>query len=249
MYLERLFASVGTRIDSNLIGIILLGVAPQVDDKDENAIRDFSPEELKNYQKKLESRRKRNLGFLKKAFVNFIKLINAQDFRGATLELIELTYQIPELNLDLNFNALLTLCWVAIRKYEAAEATEKAARKNNSRWEVFDTIVDDAYDSAKFFMAEEMKTTVQKLDIDQELVNKLNWDESDSKRLTIHLGQVLELENATVWESIKSENIKFQLKEDAILDDLIVQLCDQIILPFYARLELNIIVGNSKMDD
>lgn len=248
MYLERLFASVGTRIDSNLIKIIANGVQPQVDNIDEKAMADFTADELKKHQGKIDARRKKMIGIFKTGFKEFVNQVKAYNYQQAVLSLLEMYYLVQELNSDCNYNALLTLCWVATRKYDLAEISEKVALKNPV-WKVFDEIVDDAYESSEFFMADDMQIKLEKLNIEKKITSDLHWDNDNFSRIIGHLGEILEVENQKVWESIKKEELKLNLSDESTLEDFLIQLCDLYILPFYARIELLKIASTAKAED
>lgn len=243
MYLERLFAGVGTRISSNLIRAMITNVSPQLDETDPVDEEALSPKELKSRQRKLDSRKKKITEICKGGFKQFVNNIKKRNFCGATLNLVELTYTVPELYDEADFHTLLTLCYVALQKYGTAEHEEKMAKKANPKWKLLDQITDDIYTCGLVFIAEETHTTVDKMKVEQRLADELHWDSHNFKVFLSALGSVLKLENKEIWQSIEDEEPEIKLPEEATLDDLIIKLCDLVILPFYARLELTKIAG------
>jgi len=250
MYLERLFANAGKQIDSGLIQKIIDQVQPVPAEKAEGEEETLSAREQKNREKELEKKREQMQSMAKDSFKRFVAAIKKNKYHAAVTELIEMAYLMPGLNTIADFHALLTLNYVALRKYYPAEQEENNARRLNPAWEIFDKIADNAYESGVFFLAEYMRTSARSFKEDKKIVEDLHWDEPVFKTLIEDLGTICSLENEAVWKSIQEEEIKFdKFEAGATLEDLIVQICDLFVLPFYSRLELSKMAEASKLDE
>lgn len=249
MYLERLFASAGTQVNPGLINQIIDQLDSQIADNGEEADAELTARQLKNRGKKIEEKRKKAKKQSIDGFKRFVALIKENKYHAAVVELIELAYLIPELNGIADFHALLTLNYVALRKYYPAEQEEKNARRMDKKWELFDKITDDSYESGVFFLAEYMRTSVRKFKEDKKIVEDLHWDQNNFNTIIEDLGTIFNLESEEIWKSVKEEEIKLEkFDEGATLEDLIIQLCHLFVLPFYTRLELAKIAGAAKLD-
>ena len=242
-HLEDLFYSAGELLEDDLITrIIASSMSSQTELKDEETKK--SEEKPKNDKKK-ES----DSGLKKDNFKSFIEAIEKENYHVAVIELLELGAKMKQLDKNADYFALLTFCFVAIRKYYQAEFADKLARQYNSEWEkIFDDLSDDVYDSGLFFMAESLGQDVRELALDATMKD-LEWRKEDILMLTKELTNIFELENEKLAKTITEEKFSPTIDDKSTLDDVIIAICDEFILPFYARLELQKLVKKYKDDD
>jgi len=240
MFLERLFASVGSRIDKQLLKKLVNNIKAEI--KEEKKEEEMTSTELKNLQRRIETKTDKIQKILGETMDCFAKHIDKYRYHHAIIELIDARHAVEELENEADFHALLALCYVAILKYDLAESEEKKARELNSSWWVFDEIADNVYDSGHFFLAEQLKESPKKLKVSQNLKEDLKWDDRNLFEVVDELENILEREDEKCLRSLKAEAPKLNIDDSGTLEELIIQLCDQFILPFYARLELKKII-------
>jgi hypothetical protein len=246
MYLEKIFTLVGRRIDTDLIAKIADKTTPQLPEQNAKSEQPLTAKETKAQQEKLEARKKQMLEIFKASFKRFVGLIEKFNYQSAALELLELVQKVPEVNARPDFHALMTLSYVASRRYELAEAEEKLAVAGDAKWQIFDEITDDISAAADFFIADELKIPLNKLNFKKKIVGEWHWDDKNVNAIIENLRIIFKLEHEKIAEIMAAEETKIQIKEEDTLNDLVIQLCNQFILPFYVRLELSQIASNAK---
>lgn len=246
MYLEKIFTLVGQRIDPDLIAKIADKTVPQPPEPNAKSEPPLTAKETKAHQEKLEARKKQMLEIFKASFKRFVGLIEKFNYQSAVLELLELAQKVPEVNARADFHALMTLCYVASRRYELAEAEEKLAVDGDAKWQIFDEITDDISAAADFFIADELNIPQNKLNFKKKIVGDWHWDDKNVNAIIEHLQIIFKLEHDKIAENMAAEDVKLQIKEEDTLNDLVIQLCNQFMLPFYVRLELSQIVSKAK---
>jgi len=241
-HLEDLFESVGDLFEDDLITKIIKSATSSPTEL-EDAGAKKSEEKSKNDKKDSDKSVK------KEHFKSFIEAIEKENYHVAVIELLELGAKMKQLDKNADYFALLTFCFVAIRKYYQAEFADKLARQYDSDWEkIFDNLSDAVYDSGLFFMAESLRQDVRALALEATM-KELEWEKDDIFMLTKDLASIFKLENEKLAKTITEEKFSPAIDDKSTLDDVVIALCDEFILPFYARLELQKLVGRYKDDD
>ncbi|MBN2090961.1 hypothetical protein JW964_15215 [candidate division KSB1 bacterium] len=242
-HLEELFESAGDRFDDNLIEAIIQNYSgPQKEVKDTGANKG---EEKKKEGKKKES----DSGLKKDQFKPFIEAIEKENYPAATIELLELGAKLTNLNTNTNYHALVSICFVALKKYNLAEMADKAARQLDLEWgDIFDELADEVYDSGLFFTAESLGKDVRDLELEAKMED-LEWEKDDIQFLIDDIKVIFNLENEKLAKTLADEKLTAPIGASSTLDDVIIAICDEFILPFYARLELQKLVSKYKDDD
>ncbi len=236
-HIEDLFNSVGERFEGDLIETIVKNyVGPPKEVKDAGANKG---EDKKKADKKKDDKKKDAASGLKKDhFKPFVEAIEKENYHVATIELIELGAKMPQLDGNDYYHALLMFCFVALRKYSLADFADKLARKHNPEWDnIFDELADEVYDSGLFFTAESLNKDVRKLELEVKM-EELEWEKEDVQLLIDDLNKIFKLENEKLAKTLESEKFSASISPNSTLDDVIIAICDEFILPFYARLEL-----------
>lgn len=236
MFLERLFANVGSKIDSQILKKLVTNIKAEI--KEEKKEEEMTPSELKTLQRRIEKKTSKIKGILGESAKSFAEQIDKHRYHHAVIELIDARNAVEELENEADFHALMALCYVAILKYDLAESEEQKARHLKSEWRTFEEIADNVYDSGQFFIAEQLDESPKKLKVNQSLKEDLKWDDKNYFEIIDELENILEREDEKCWRSLKAEKPDVVLNDSSTLEELIIQLCDQFILPFYARLEL-----------
>ncbi|MBN1349059.1 hypothetical protein JXJ21_06610 [candidate division KSB1 bacterium] len=236
MILERLFTSAGSKIDTAILKNLSSQIKAKIEE--EQPKEEMTQKELKAYQRRVEKKTEKIRGILGKQIKQFAELIDKQRYHRAIIELYDARNAVEELEQNADYHALLSLCYVAVLKYDLADSEERFARKLKTNWVIFDDIVDNVYESGKFFIADQLDESPKKLKLSLNLKEDLKWDDVNTVETIEELSTILEQTDESSWRSLKKEKPDLNLDEQATVDDLIVQLCDQFILPFYARLEL-----------
>jgi predicted O-linked N-acetylglucosamine transferase (SPINDLY family) len=236
-HIEDLFNSVGDRFEGDLIETIVKNyVGPQKEVKDAGANK--GDDKKKDAKKKDDKKKDADSGLKKDHFKPFVEAIEKENYHIATIELLELGAKMPSLDANDYYHALLMFCFVALRKYSLAEFADKVARKHNPEWDqIFDDLADEVYDSGLFFAAESLNKDVRKLELEVKM-KELEWEKEDILMLTEDLIKIFRLENEKLAKTLADEKFTPAIDDKSTLDDVIIALCDEFILPFYARLEL-----------
>jgi hypothetical protein len=172
---------------------------------------------------------------IKNKLQHYIKMLKKMQVQEALLDLLELEYEVQPLAQDDRFAALVALTATACRRYVLANLYEDRACKLEPQWELFTEMSDDVYESGSFFLADQLRVKIKNLDPTAPVSSVLLTVEPT---LQHQLGHICQLENPELWGDFSAGNTPIKPADKMTNDELIVQLCDEILLPFYARLEL-----------
>lgn len=245
-FIEELFNSAGDCLEGDFIKKIIDSVAPSRKEAKDASVKKDDRAKKDDPKKKTDQKKESDAGLKKDHFKPFIEALEKENYPVATIELLELGAKTSQLNTNDNYHALLTFCFVALKKYHLADFADKLARKHNSEWEnVFDGLTDDVYDSGLRFAADSLNKDVRTLNLEAKL-DELDWEQEDVQFLIDDLSKILKLENEKLAKTIGDEKFTPPIDAKSTLDDVVISLCDELILPFYARLELQKVVKKFK---
>ena len=182
---------------------------------------------------------------LKKQFRHYTKMLQKMQFQEALLDLMELEHKVQPLGRDDRFAALVTLTATACRRYVLAHYYENRACELEARWEPFAEMSEDVYESGEFFLADQLQVKIENLDLNATVPAILLAVEPTLQQ---QLGKICQFENTTLWECFYAEKYRIRHESQMTNEELIMQLCDEILLPFYARLELLRIAEEKKIE-
>lgn len=235
-FIEELFTSVGDRFEGDFIEKIIENY-----NESQKELKDAGSNKSEE-KKKSDQKKDSDSGIKKEHFKSFVEALEKENYQKAVIELLELGAKKTQLDKNDYYFALLTFCFVALKKYGLADYADKLARQYNPAWEKnFDDLADDVYDSGLLLTAEFLSKDVRELDLEAKM-EELEWEKEDVQLLIDELYKIFRLENEKIAKTLEAEKISSPLDTHSTLDDVIITLCDELILPFYVRLELQNIV-------